>query len=83
MVMAIFFPLQASSIVEAELKAIVFSIRWAVGEGFHDLLVEFDSKMALEYLSGRETRMWKDMEPVWRTLFSAYQAYQPAFSPKT
>ncbi|CAH9119250.1 unnamed protein product [Cuscuta europaea] len=55
---AIAYPLQHSSPVEVELQAILYALRWAVDEGFVAFQVESDCSLALDYLSGKETRKW-------------------------
>ncbi|CAH9101516.1 unnamed protein product [Cuscuta epithymum] len=59
MLLAVGFPIDANSALEAKLKAIVIATRWMIDRGFSDFLVESDCKVALDYLAGRETRRWK------------------------
>ncbi|CAH9102928.1 unnamed protein product [Cuscuta epithymum] len=57
---AISFPVQASSPLDAELRAIFFAVDWAIDLGFESFQVETDSALALKYIEGKAGRRWED-----------------------
>ncbi|CAH9111837.1 unnamed protein product, partial [Cuscuta europaea] len=63
-VMAICFPMCATSSLEAELKAILSATRWAMEEGFVDFQVESDSTLAMEYIAGKKSKWASDIQEV-------------------
>ncbi|CAH9134937.1 unnamed protein product [Cuscuta epithymum] len=60
MVFSLQFPIEATSPVEAELRALLFASRWAITVGYQSFQVETDSMKALSIVEGCGNRRWED-----------------------
>ncbi|CAH9117536.1 unnamed protein product [Cuscuta europaea] len=59
-VLALSFPIVASSCLEAELVSLILATVWTMEAGYSNLLVETDSTLALKYVVDGEQGRWGD-----------------------